>query len=110
MKKFSLSIMALTAVLAAAGPSLAQPPHDDHGGYGDRRDSGDHGGGPPAHSDFRKGGHIAPEDWNRAQPVDYHSHHLRRPPHGYEWRQVDGKYVLAAAATGVIAGLILSGH
>ncbi len=104
MKKISFSIIALTAIIAVSGPALAQPGRDDHG------DRGDCGGGPPAHSDFRKGGHIAPEDWNRAQPVDYHSHHLRRPPHGYEWRQVDGKYVLAAAATGVIAGLILSGH
>jgi Ni/Co efflux regulator RcnB len=101
MKKFSFSIIALTAIIAVSGPALAQPGHDEHGG--------DHAA-PPAHSDFRKGGHIAPEDWNRAQPVDYQAHHLRRPPHGYEWRQVDGKYVLAAAATGVIASLILAGH
>ena len=46
------------------------------------------------------------EDWSRGQPVDWHARHLRRPPHGYEWREVDGNYVLAAAATGIIASVI----
>jgi Ni/Co efflux regulator RcnB len=31
---------------------------------------------------------------------------LRAPPHGYEWRMVDGNYVLAAVATGVIASVV----
>jgi len=34
--------------------------------------------------------------------------HLRAPPHGYEWRLVDGNYVLAAVATGVIASVIVA--
>lgn len=74
--------LAATTTLAVAGP--------DHG--------------------WHKGGRIANEDWGRGQPVDYHAHHLRHPPHGYEWRQVDGNYVLAAAATGLIASVILANH
>jgi hypothetical protein len=31
--------------------------------------------------------------------LDWRRHHLRRPPRGYEWREVDGNYVLAAAAS-----------
>jgi Ni/Co efflux regulator RcnB len=46
------------------------------------------------------------EDWKRGERVDYHEHHLRAPPRGYEWREVDGNYVLAAVATGVIASVV----
>jgi Ni/Co efflux regulator RcnB len=49
-------------------------------------------------------------DWDRGAKLDWRSHHLRQPPHGYEWREVDGNYVLAAAATGVIASLIANSH
>ncbi len=101
MKHARLVIAALAAVMAVSGPALAQPGrHDDH-------HSGPGPGGPP-HHDWRKGGRSSPGDWNRGQQVDWHSHHLRRPPRGYEWRQVDGNYVLAAAATGLILGLALS--
>jgi Ni/Co efflux regulator RcnB len=62
------------------------------------------------HPDWRQGGHIARNDWGRGVHVDYRSHHLRRPPRGYEWRQVDGNFVLAAAATGLIASIILANH
>ena len=62
------------------------------------------------HDEWRKGAQIQKEDWNRGQPVDYRAHHLRRPPHGHEWREVDGNYVLAAAATGVIASVIAHHH
>jgi Ni/Co efflux regulator RcnB len=85
----------LCAASAMAGP-------DDH-----------HDQGRPAarvaHPEWRQGSHIAPSDWRRGQQVDYRSHHLRAPPRGYEWREVDGNYVLAAAATGIIASVILNG-
>jgi len=61
-------------------------------------------------SDWRRGGWVSRNDWNRGQRIDYRRYHLRRPPAGYEWRQVDGNYVLAAVATGVIASLILNNH
>ncbi|HEX5264757.1 MAG TPA: RcnB family protein [Phenylobacterium sp.] len=42
--------------------------------------------------------------------MDWHSHHLRRPPRGYEWREVDGNFVLGAVATGIIASVIANSH
>src|ERR1700744_392668 len=58
------------------------------------------------HDEWKKGAKIRDEDWGRGEHVDYHAQHLRAPPHGYEWRMVDGNYVLAAVATGVIASVI----
>lgn len=80
---------------SAAGTAIAQ----DHPGGNDKF---------VKHSDWKKGGHIATADWNRGQQVDYRQHHLNAPPKGYEWREVDGNYVLAAAATGVIASVIVA--
>jgi Ni/Co efflux regulator RcnB len=64
----------------------------------------------PRYPDWRQGGHIARNDWGRGVHVDYRARHLRTPPRGYEWRQVDGNLVLAAAATGLIASIILNSH
>ncbi len=56
-----------------------------------------------------KGGRIDRRDWNRGYRVnDYKRYHLQRPPRGYEWRRVDNNYVLAAAATGLIMGLVIA--
>jgi Ni/Co efflux regulator RcnB len=38
--------------------------------------------------------------------VDYHQHHLKAPPRGYEWRQVDGNYVLANSSNFQISTVI----
>ena len=91
----ALAFLSLSAVSAMSAP-------DNHR-EGDR---------PAAHVDhpeWRQGARIAPQDWGRGQQVDYRAHHLRAPPRGYEWRQVDGNYVLAAAATGLIASVIANG-
>jgi Ni/Co efflux regulator RcnB len=58
------------------------------------------------HDEWKKGAKIRDEDWKRGEHLDYKEHHLRAPPHGYEWREVDGNYVLAAVATGVIASVV----
>jgi Ni/Co efflux regulator RcnB len=59
------------------------------------------------HAEWKKGAKMQDADWHRAAPVgDYKAHHLRAPPHGYEWRQVDGNYVLAAVDTGVIRSVV----
>jgi Ni/Co efflux regulator RcnB len=58
------------------------------------------------HDEWKKGAKIRDEDWKRGAHLDYKEHHLRAPPHGYEWREVDGNYVLAAVATGVIASVV----
>jgi Ni/Co efflux regulator RcnB len=49
-------------------------------------------------------------DWDRGERVDYRKHQFRRPPRGYEWRQVDGQFVLGAIATGMIAQIIQNGR
>jgi Ni/Co efflux regulator RcnB len=85
------SIVLGMAVVAAGTPALA-----------DERDSHQY----VHHDEWKKGAKIRDEDWNRGEQVDYRERHLRAPPHGYEWRQVDGNYVLAAAATGVIASVV----
>jgi Ni/Co efflux regulator RcnB len=58
------------------------------------------------HEEWKKGAKMRDEDWRRGEHIDYHEHHLRAPPRGYEWRAVDGNYVLAAVATGVIASVV----
>ena len=65
------------------------------------------------HDEWKKGAKIHDEDWSRGEHIDYKQQHLRAPPHGYEWRMVDGNYVLAAVATGVIASVVaasVAGH
>ncbi len=96
----SIAVATLAVTFSMSGSALfAQDHHDDpHGGY-------------VKHTEWKKGYHMAPADWNRGQQVDWHAHHLAAPRPGYEWREVDGNYVMAAVATGVIASAIIaSGH
>jgi Ni/Co efflux regulator RcnB len=115
MKKILSAAIALT-LLAGTGAAFAQG-HDDHHDNGMR---GPAMGGPGMHGpamgmkgpshDWHKGGKIGHDDWGRGSRIDYRQHHLNKPPRGYEWRQVDNNYVLAAAATGLIASVILASH
>jgi Ni/Co efflux regulator RcnB len=110
MKRILTTATALTLLMAPIS-AMAQPHRDDH------RGPAMHGPamhGPamhgPRHPDWRNGGHIARGDWNRGHRIDYRHYHLRKPPRGYEWREVDGNYVLAAVATGLIASIMLANH
>jgi Ni/Co efflux regulator RcnB len=85
---FALTVGMANAVV------FADEHHDDHGYV--------------HHEEWKKGAKMRDEDWHRGEHVDYRAHHLKAPPHGYEWRAVDGNYVLAAAATGVIASVIVA--
>jgi Ni/Co efflux regulator RcnB len=85
---------ALAVGIAGTTAAFAEEPHDGHGYV--------------KHEEWKKGATMRKEDWGRAQHVDYKEHHLRAPPRGYEWREVDGNYVLAAVATGVIASAIVA--
>jgi Ni/Co efflux regulator RcnB len=58
------------------------------------------------HNEWKKGYHMNHDDWNRGEHIDYRTYHLRQPPSGYEWREIDGNYVLAAVTTGIIASVI----
>ena len=93
MKRILTAMTAVALLTTSTGAALAQP---------DRHD----GPPPAAGHHWRKGDRIDHDSWGRAAPVDYRAHHLRRPPRGYEWRDVDGNYVLAAVATGLIASAI----
>ena len=124
MKRLLIATTALTLLVAPISEALAQGYDNnrhDNGRPGamtmqhrdnDRRDNyrndnNRHDNG--RHRGWYKGGHIDRSDWNRGYRVnDYRHYHLQRPPRGYEWRRVDNNYVLAAAATGLIMGLMLA--
>jgi Ni/Co efflux regulator RcnB len=111
---------ALIALTGVAGAASAQPyghdNRDNNRGYDqqnhndgnnrgyDQQNHNDRGNG---HHNWRRGERISRNEWGQYQRVDWRRHHLRQPPRGYEWRQSnDGNYVLAAAATGLIASII----
>lgn len=58
-------------------------------------------------SDFRKG-HVLAERYrsSRYQVSDWKTRGLKTPPSGHRWVNVDGHYLLIAAASGVIASAI----
>ena len=118
MKRLLIATTALTLLVAPMSGAFAQGwndnRHDDHRPgnamqYHDNRGDNRHDNGQ--HRGWYKGGRIERNDWNRGVRVnDWNRYHLQRPPRGYEWRRVDNNYVLAAAATGLIAGLVLANH
>ncbi|HTX77009.1 MAG TPA: RcnB family protein [Terracidiphilus sp.] len=71
----------------ACGPAIVAQDHHDDQAQHDRY---------VRHDEWKKGAHMRHEDWDRGQRVeDWRALHLRRPPQGYEWREVDGQYVMA---------------
>jgi Ni/Co efflux regulator RcnB len=117
---FALGLVGGAAVAQDHRPHDSAAPQDDHGRPDDHGHDNGPGRGPDGghghhrgwhdQSDWRRGGHVAYDDWQSAPPVDYRARHLRRPPHGYEWRQSNGNYVLAAVATGAIISIIANSH
>ncbi len=91
---------------------------DRHGPQGNRR----HDSGPDRHQmherdhfawhghDFRKG-HPMPHGFHDDgyRVSDWRGRGLPAPPSGHHWSYIDGNYVLIAAATGVVASILLSG-
>ena len=111
----TLSGLLLATALAVPAISMAQQ-RDDH------RD--DHRAPPrqqQQHHDDRDARGAGPDhNWHKGDrlPASYHdkryevndwkARHLRQPPRGYHWVSVNGDYVLAAVATGLIADLLLN--
>ncbi len=106
MKRLLIGAVALTLLSGSA--ALAAPNGGDH------RQDNNHGQQTAQH-DQRGGQH-----WGRGQRlpsnyrttryrVDYRSHHLRAPPRGYQWVQVNNDYLLVALTTGLISQII-AGH
>lgn len=85
MNKFC-NALALTLLSASllGGSAYAQDHHDN--------DKDNHH--YVQHKEWKKGASIKHEDWDRGERVDYRQYHLSAPPRGYEWRLVDGNYVL----------------
>lgn len=86
MKK--LHIVLALAVLSASlvgGSALAQDNRDNHTYV--------------EHKEWKKGAPIRHVDWDRGDKVDYQQNHLGALPRGYEWRTVDGHYVLANSSS-----------
>jgi len=58
----------------------------------------------PGYARWERGGYLPQYYWGRNYVVsDYGRYGLRRPPYGYRWYNVNGDYVLAAIAGGLIA-------
>jgi Ni/Co efflux regulator RcnB len=121
MKKLLVGAAALSLVL----PSFAMAEPFDHDRRGPQREQFDHDRGGPQwehhghrHAGwgpergggyrFHRGEQIGYDDWSGARPLDYREYHLRRPPYGYEWRESNGQFILAAVATGLIASAIFN--
>jgi Ni/Co efflux regulator RcnB len=82
MKKLhSVLALAILSTSLMGGGALAQDNHDNHSYV--------------EHKEWKKGTPLKHEDWDRGEKVDYREHHLSAPPRGYEWRMVDGHYILA---------------
>lgn len=81
--------------------------HDDHGGQPMAMQHDDHGGdmhGPgPGGRPWARGDHF---DGRREVVGNYSHYHLNRPPHGYEWVNSGGQFVMIAVASGVVASII----
>ncbi len=112
MKKvFSVVAASVFAVTLCAG-AYAQDHRNDRPGPPMHDNNGRPGPGMHdnnqyvRHSNWRKGYRMDRNDWNRGDRVDYRQYHLAAPRRGYEWRRVDGNFVMASVATGVIASLI----
>ncbi|WP_353980396.1 RcnB family protein [Salinicola endophyticus] len=110
----ALTLMAALGLGGAAqahpggGPGPGGPPgharhHHHHGERGHDRHH------EPARA-WHPGGRVADRYYrdDRYWVRDWHARHLREPPRGYRWLNIDGDYVLAAVATGVITAIILN--
>jgi Ni/Co efflux regulator RcnB len=105
MKNFKLlSGLLVAAAVAIPAVSMAQDDHRDDHKMEQRADDHDR----PAHG--WKRGDTVPAEYrdNRYVVNDWRGHHLHEPPAGYHWVQVNGDFVLAAVATGVIADVLLN--
>lgn len=92
MKKLlNVAVLSLAALAFCASPAVSQDRPDERRSE-ERHDNHTY----VKHEEWRKGEHIRHEDWDRGERVDYRQYHLAAPPRGYEWRLIDGNYVLAA--------------
>ena len=112
------TLAGLLVAASVAVPALAMAQDDHHDDrqteqrHDDRRAAPAHDeherGAGPNHS-WHKGDRIPASYRDKRYEVsDWKAHNLRQPPSGYHWVNVNGDFVLAAVATGVIADLLLN--
>jgi Ni/Co efflux regulator RcnB len=113
LKLFRQAVVISTFAAFLSIGAVAQDHHDDP--HHDDAHHDDHHPVPAhdnnhfvRHDEWKRGYHMNPNDWNRGDRVDYHQYHLAPPPSGYEWRRVDGNFVEAAVATGIVASLVVA--
>src|ERR1700733_956933 len=86
MKKLhTVLALAVLSTSLMGNVALAQDHHDNHQYV--------------EHKEWKRGAPIRHEDWDRGDKVDYHQNRLNAPPRGYEWRMVNGNYVLANSSS-----------
>jgi Ni/Co efflux regulator RcnB len=90
----ALAVSTLVLTLAGGAAFAQDHPDDAHAHY-------------VRHPEWKKGYHMPPPDWGRGAQVDWHAHHLRQPPAGYEWRLIDGNYVCANSG-GVVFSVVVA--
>ena len=105
----TLAGLLLAAAVAAPAIALAQDRDDHRDDHRPEQRHDDHDrnrGAGPDHN-WHKGDRI-PDSYRdkRHEVTDWRAHHLSAPPAGYHWVNVNGDFVLAAVATGVIADLL----
>ncbi|MDR5856892.1 RcnB family protein [Caballeronia sp. LZ062] len=121
MKKGILVALLSATLGLSAGASFAQPSHGpdrDHGPDGhhapmmhghDEPRPPEQAGRDRGHPDWHKGDRLSSEYRDHQYVVDdWRGHGLRQPPRGYQWVGVGADYVLVAAATGLIAQVVLA--
>jgi len=126
MKSKAIASLLIASLLGTSAAAFAQQHGQDHrgGGHAAPGQRGGHAaaphrgapmrdaavgrpGGPIPHSDWHRGDRLPAEYRDRSYVVDnWHEHGLSAPPRGYHWVGVNGDYVLAAVATGVIANIL----
>ncbi|MGH8782242.1 RcnB family protein [Paraburkholderia sp.] len=119
MKSKTIAQLVIVSLLSTSTAVFAQQRPDDHGrpdhggprGHAYRDADMHRDGGPVPHEDWHRGDRLPAEYRDRNYVVDdWRGHGLEAPPRGYHWVGVNGDYVLAAVATGVIASVLLQGH
>jgi Ni/Co efflux regulator RcnB len=64
---------------------------------------------PVSHFGWRRGAYV-PIGYRAYYVQDWGYYGLRPPPPGYRWIYADGNFVMMAAATGLIADLVIHGY
>ncbi|RAK58574.1 hypothetical protein DJ021_01565 [Phenylobacterium hankyongense] len=112
MKRLMTAALALSLLGGTA--SMAQPygqdNHNNRGGYDQHHGNGNAYGHNQGQHRWARGERLPANYYHdRSHYVDYRSHHLRRPPRGYQWVQADdGNYAMVALTSGLIATIIAS--